>query len=348
MTKFAYLAATLLGSAAMLGAVAPAFAQSGEVNIYSYREQSLLQPLLDKFTAETGIKANVLYAGDGLLERVAAEGELSPADVVLTVDIGNLVGAEEQGLTQEITTPVLDERVPQAFRDDNDNWTALSLRARVFYVSKDRVDATALSYDDITKPEWKGRLCTRSGSHPYNIGLIAQRIAEHGLDETRTWLTAVRDNLAYPPTGGDREGVKNILAGTCDLSITNTYYMGVMLNNDAEPEQKDWAASARIIYPDFDGEGTQVNVAGGFIAKYAPNLDNANALIAFLLSDEAQTIYADTNYEFPVVPTVSPSELTLSWGELKPVGTPLVDIAAHRAEAAALVDELKFDEGAQN
>lgn len=348
MTTTMRLAIALLGSAAIVGAAAPAFAQSGEVNIYSYREQSLLQPLLDQFSAETGIKPNVLYAGDGLLERLAAEGELSPADVVLTVDIGNLVGAEEQGLTQPITTPILDERVPEAFRDDDDNWTALSLRARVFYVSKDRVDATALSYDDITGAEWKGRLCTRSGSHPYNIGLIAQRIAEHGIDETRTWLTAVRDNLAYPPTGGDREGVKNILAGTCDLSITNTYYMGVMLNNDAEPEQKEWANSARIIYPDFDGEGTQVNVAGGFIAKYAPNVENANALIGFLLSDEAQTIYADTNYEFPVVPSVSPSELTLSWGNLKPVGTSLVDIAAHRAEAAALVDELKFDEGAQN
>lgn len=348
MTKTTRLAVALLSSVALTAFAAPAFAQSGEVNIYSYREQSLLQPLLDKFSAETGIKANVLYAGDGLLERVAAEGELSPADVVLTVDIGNLVGAEEQGLTQPISTPDLTERVPEAFRDDDANWTALSLRARVFYVSKDRVDATALSYDDITKPEWKGRLCTRSGSHPYNIGLIAQRIAEHGIDETRTWLTAVRDNLAYAPTGGDREGVKNILAGTCDLSITNTYYMGVMLNNDAEPEQKDWANSARIIYPDFDGEGTQVNVAGGFIAKHAPNVDNANALIAFLLSDEAQQIYADTNYEFPVVPSVSPSELTLSWGELKPVATQLVDVAAHRAEAAALVDELKFDEGAQN
>lgn len=347
MTNTLRLAA-LLASVAMIGASAPAFAQSGEVNIYSYREQTLLQPLLDRFSAETGIKANVLYAGDGLLDRVAAEGELSPADVVLTVDIGNLVGAEEKGLTQPITTPVLDERVPAAFRDDNDNWTALSLRARVFYVSKDRVDATALTYDDIAGPEWKGRLCTRAGDHPYNIGLIAQRIAAHGLDATRTWLTAVRDNLAYAPTGGDREGVKNILAGTCDLSISNTYYMGVMLNNDAEPEQKEWAASARIIYPDAEGEGTQVNVAGGFIAKYAPNVENANALIAFLLSDEAQGIYADTNYEFPVVPSVSPSELTLSWGTLKPVNTPLVEVAAHRAEAAALVDELKFNEGAQN
>jgi iron(III) transport system substrate-binding protein len=348
MTTASRLAIALLSSASVLGLAAPAFAQSTEVNIYSYREQSLLQPLLDKFTAETGITANVLYAGDGLLERVAAEGELSPVDVVLTVDIGNLVGAEEKGLTQPITTPELDERVPAAFRDDDDNWTALSLRARVFYVSKERVDATALTYDDIAGPEWKGRICTRPGDHAYNIGLIAQRIAEHGLDETRTWLTAVRDNLAYAPSGGDREGVKNILAGTCDLSITNTYYMGVMLNNDAEPEQKEWAASARIIYPDAEGEGTQVNVAGGFIAKHAPNVENANALIAFLLSDEAQKIYADTNYEFPVVPSVSPAELTLSWGTLKPVSTPLVEVAAHRAEAAALVDELKFNEGAQN
>ncbi|KKC33209.1 extracellular solute-binding protein [Devosia psychrophila] len=341
------LALTLLGSVALCGLAMPAFAQSGEVNIYSYREQSLLQPLLDGFSAETGIKANVLYAGDGLLERVAAEGELSPVDVVLTVDIGNLVGAEEQGLTQPITTPVLAERVPAEFRDDNANWTALSLRARVFYVSKDRVDATALTYDDIAGPEWKGRLCTRPGDHPYNIGLVAQRIAANGLDATRTWLTAVRDNLAYAPTGGDREGVKNILAGTCDLSITNTYYMGVMLNNDAEPEQKDWAASARIIYPDAEGAGTQVNVAGGFIAKHAPNAENANALIAFLLSDEAQAIYADTNYEFPVVASVAPAELTQSWGVLKAATTPLVEVAAHRAEAAALVDEIKFNEGAQ-
>src|SRR5690606_26377463 len=138
MTNTTRLALALLGSVALTSLAAPAFAQSGEVNIYSYREQSLLQPLLDKFSDETGIKANVLYAGDGLRERVAAEAELAPADVVLTVDIGNLVGAEEQGLTQPITTPVLEERVPEVFRDDDDNWTALSLRARVFYVSKDR------------------------------------------------------------------------------------------------------------------------------------------------------------------------------------------------------------------
>lgn len=347
MTKTARIFSALLATT-MLGVSVPAFAQSGEVNIYSYREQSLLQPLLDKFTAETGIKANVLYAGDGLLDRVEAEGELSPADVVLTVDIGNLVGAEEKGLTQKITTPVLDERVPAAYRDEDDNWTALSLRSRVFYVAKDRVDATALTYEDLASDEWKGRLCTRTGTHAYNIGLIAHYIAVNGEEKARDWLGKVRDNLAFAPTGNDRQQVKFLLEGSCDLAIVNTYYMGAMLNNEAEPEQKDWANSARIIYPNAETDGTQVNVAGGFIAKHAPNVENANALIAFLLSDEAQSIYADTNYEFPVVPSAPINELVASWGTLKPSQVSLVEVAAHRATAAALVDELKFDEGPQN
>ena len=347
MFKTFPLAAALAG-AILAAPVAPALAHSGDVNIYSYREPALIQPLLDRFTAETGIKANVLFAGNGLLERVAAEGELSPADVVLTVDIGNLVGAKDQGLTQPITTPAL-ERVPAEFRDAEGAWVALSLRARVFYVSKDRVDATALTYEDIAKPEWKGRICTRAGDHVYNIGLIASRIALWGPDKTREWLTAVRDNLAYAPGGGDREGVKNILAGTCDLSITNTYYMGAMLNNEAEPEQKEWANSARIIYPTTaDGDGTQVNAAGAFVARHAPNPENANRLVEFLLSDEAQQIYADTNYEYPAVPSVEPAELTLSWGKLVPSKVTLSEIAQYRDEAAALVDALKFNEGPQH
>lgn len=341
------LTAVLLGTV-VAGTAASAFAQSTEVNVYSYREPGLIQPLLDKFSAETGIKANVLFAGDGLLERVAAEGELSPADVVLTVDIGNLVGAKDQGLTQPITTPAVAERLPAAYRDAEGNWAALSLRARVFYVSKDRVTETALTYEDIAKPEWKGRLCTRPGDHSYNIGLIANRIALWGLDKTREWLTAVRDNLAFAPNGSDRAQVKAILDGTCDLAIANTYYMGLMLTNEAEPEQKQWAASARIVYPNADTDGTQVNAAGAFIAKYAPNPENANKLIEFLLSDEAQQLYADANYEFPAVASVQPAELTMSWGMLNPSPVPFADVAARRAEAAALVDELKFNEGPQN
>jgi len=349
LTSATRLIGTLAGAALLAGLAVPAHAQNDEVNIYSYREQGLIQPLLDSFTAETGIRTNVLFAGDGLLERVESEGELSPVDVVLTVDIGNLVGAKERGLTQPITTPVLTERLDPAFRDADGHWAALSLRARVFYVSKDRVDATALTYEDIAKPEWKGRLCTRAGDHAYNIGLIASRIALWGADKTRDWLTAVCDNLAFAPVGGDREGPKNILAGTCDLAIANTYYMGVMLNNDAEPEQKEWANSARLVYPTSEtGDGTQVNAAGAFIARHAPNAEAANALVAFLLSDEAQQIYANQNYEFPAVTSVAPAELTLSWGELTASKVSFTDIAAHRAEAAALVDELQFNAGPQN
>ena len=344
MFKTFRLAAALLCAAV----AAPALAQRTEVNVYSYREPGLIQPLLDKFSAETGIKANVLFAGDGLLERVAAEGELSPADVVLTVDIGNLVGAKDQGLTQPITTPALSERLPEAFRDAEGHWAALSLRARVFYVSKDRVTETALTYEDIAGPEWKGRVCTRPGDHAYNIGLIANRIALWGLNKTRDWLTAVRDNLASAPNGSDRAQVKAILDGTCDLAIANTYYMGLMLNNEAEPEQKQWAASARIVYPSAETDGTQVNAAGAFIAKHAPNPENANKLIEFLLSDEAQELYANANYEYPAVASVKPAELVQSWGALNPSPVPFTDVAAHRAEAAALVDELRFNEGPQD
>lgn len=347
MNKTMRLTTALLG-AVVAGNAAPALAQSAEVNVYSYREPGLIQPLLDKFSAESGVKANVLFAGDGLLERVAAEGELSPADVVLTVDIGNLVGAKEQGLTQPITTPAITERLPEAYRDAEGNWAALSLRARVFYVSKDRVPETALTYEDIAKPEWKGRLCTRPGDHAYNIGLVANRIAVWGLDKTREWLTAVRDNLAFPPNGSDRAQVKAILDGTCDLAIANTYYMGLMLNNEAEPEQKEWAASARIVYPNAETDGTQVNAAGAFIAKHAPNPENANKLIEFLLSDEAQQLYANANYEYPAVPGVEPAELVKSWGTLNASQVPFAEVAAYRAEAAALVDELKFNEGPQN
>jgi iron(III) transport system substrate-binding protein len=347
MKSAAKLATAILCAGVLAGAGSPVFAQSGEVNVYSYREPGLIQPLLDVFSAETGIKANVLFAGDGLLERVAAEGELSPVDVVLTVDVGNLVGAKEQGLTQPITTPAL-ERLDPAFRDAEGHWAALSLRARVFYVSRDRVDAAALTYEDIAQPEWKGRLCTRPGDHVYNIGLIANRIAVWGLDKTREWLTAVRDNLAYPPSGSDRAGAKAILEGSCDLAIANTYYMGLMTTNESEPEQKDWAAASRIVYPDAEGAGTQVNAAGAFIAKHAPNAANANRLIEFLLSDEAQQLYADANFEYPAVTSVQPAELTLSWGQLNPSKVPLTELASYRDEAAALVDELKFNEGAQN
>jgi len=327
-------------------AAAPVLAQSGEVNIYSYREPGLIQPLLDRFTEETGISTNVLFSGDGLIERAAAEGELSPVDIVLTVNIGNLTNAKALGISQPISPQII-AKVPEAYRDPDGHWTALSMRARVFYASNERVSEETLDYDDIAAPEWKGRLCTRSGQHVYNIGLIASRIHHWGFQNTRDWLAAVRDNLSRNPTGNDRAQVQAIHAGECDLAIGNTYYMGLMINNTEEPEQQEWAASARIIYPD-SAAGTHVNVSGAVLAAHAPNKENAEKLIAFLLSEEAQRLYAEANYEFPILPGVAPSDLVASWGELHADPASLTEIAALQDEASALVDELQFDGGPQN
>ncbi|NOZ33562.1 MAG: extracellular solute-binding protein [Alphaproteobacteria bacterium] len=337
----------LLGLSLSLFSAAAAFSQTRTVNIYSYREPALLAPLLARFEELSGIRPVVLFAKNGLVERAAAEGENTPADVILTVDIGNLAAAKSLKIGQPIDADIL-APVPAIYRDPDRMWTALTLRARVFYVSRKRVDATTMSYEDIAGPEWAGRVCTRSGQHPYNIGFIASRIAHLGSEGAREWLENVRDNLTGRPTGNDRAQVQAIFSGVCDLAIGYTYYMGLMLTNTAEPEQKQWAAAARIIYPtNANGKGTHVNVSGVVLGAYAPNRPEALELIRFLVSDEAQAIYAQTNFEFPVVPGVPPSDLVASWGEFTPDDTPLIEIAALRAEASRLVDEVLFDDGPQ-
>lgn len=327
----------------------PAAAQSTSVNIYSYREPGLIAPMLERFEQETGIHPVVLYSDAGLIERVVAEGENSPADLILTTDIGNLASAKAAGIWQPLDDAAL-SRVPAAYRDSDGAWTALSLRARVFYVSRDRVpaDLADMTYDDLSNPEWKGRLCMRSAQHVYSIGMIADYIAHNGIDAARTWLTGLRDNLAQRPTGNDRAQVKAVYSGQCDLAIGNTYYYGLMLTNTEEIEQQDWAASVRIVFPNRETTGTHVNVSGALLMKQAPNPDNARKLIDFLVSDEGQALYSEANFEYPVVPEVTPSPLVAGWGTLNSDTIPLVDIAAARDAASALADELQVDGGPQN
>ena len=337
------LAATLIAGSAIVGMAATA----EEINLYSYRQPELLKPLTDAFETETGIKTNVLFAKNGLVDRLASEGENSPADVLLTVDIGRLDAMKQAGIWQPIPADVT-SHVPAEYVDVDGAWAALSLRARVFYVSKDRVSDTSLSYADLADPRWKGKVCTRSGQHVYTIGLVASQVVNNGEEATKTWLEGVRDNLARKPTGNDRAQVKAIFAGECDISIGNTYYMGKMVTNDAEPEQKDWAASVRLVFPDADSNKTHVNISGVALAKNAPNAEGAKKFIAFLLSDKAQAIYAERNFEYPVVPGVEASDLVKGWGELKADDISLTAIADKRDEASKLVDEVKFDEGPQN
>ena len=330
-------------------AVSVPVAAADVVNVYSYRQPDLIQPILDRFTQETGIATRVLFAPKGLAERIAAEGANSPADVLLTVDIGRLEGAKAMGITQPVRSHVIDANVPARFRDPEGHWTGLTTRARVVYASRERFEGDEIRYEDLADPKYRGRVCTRSGQHVYSIGLFAWKLAREGEEKTRRWLSGLRDNLARRPAGNDRAQVKAIHAGACDLALGNTYYMGKMLTNEKEPEQKDWAASVKVLFPtDEGGAGTHVNLSGVVMARNAPNPDAARKLIDFLTGEEAQRLYAEANYEYPVRPGVESSALVRSWGEPVPDDAALDTVAAHRKRASELVDEVNFDRGPQS
>ncbi|MBC8020830.1 MAG: Fe(3+) ABC transporter substrate-binding protein [Methyloceanibacter sp.] len=317
----------------------------GEVNIYSYRQPYLIEPLLKEFTLETGIKVNVIFAEKGLIERIQAEGRNSPADVLLTVDIGNLTQATASGIAQPIRSAALDAAIPQAYRAEDGQWFGLTRRARVVYASKERVKQESITYEELADRKWRGKICIRSGQHGYNVALIASMIAHHGEAWTEQWLKGVKANLARKPAGDDRLQVKGVYSGECDIAIGNTYYMGVMLKNDKAPEQKAWADSVNILFPNSDERGTHVNVSGAVVAKHAPHKDNAVKLVEFLASDRGQELYADVNNEYPVKEGVPWSPLVKSWGDFKPDPISLNDIAALRKKASELVDKVGFDEG---
>jgi iron(III) transport system substrate-binding protein len=332
-----------LALAAVAGGIAAAAAE--EVNIYSYRQPQLIDPLLKAFADKTGVKTNVVYAADGLNERLAAEGRNSPADVLLTVDAGRLSEAKDAGLTQPVESAVLAKQVPAQFRDPGNHWFGLTMRGRVVYASKERVKQDSITYEDLADPKWKGKVCIRSGQHVYNTSLLATIIAHKGEAFAETWLKGVRDNLAHKPAGGDREQARDIASGKCDLALGNTYYMALMTTNEKNPEQKQWAAAIRLMFPNANDRGTHVNISGVAMAKNAPNRAAALKLMEYLASDEAQKIYATANNEYPVGAGVQPSDIVKSWGALKADPLPLENIAKYRKRASELVDKVNFDAG---
>lgn len=331
------------GTAAAVAFSIGTAALAEEVNIYSYRQPDLIAPLLDAFTADTGIETNVLFLNKGLVERVAAEGANSPADLILTVDISRLSSAKEEGVTQPVDNAAINAAIPDNFRDPDGHWFGLTTRGRVVYASVDRVDQDAITYEELADPKWKGRICIRSGQHVYNIGMIASVIAHLGEDKAESWLTGVKDNLARKPAGNDRAQAKGIFAGECDLGIGNTYYVGLMKTNDKEPEQKEWAKSIKVLFPNADDRGTHVNISGMALAKHAPNKDAAIKLMEFLASPRGQEIYAEQVFEYPVDPNAKTSDIVNSFGAIKPDSLPLDEIAKNRKAASVLVDKVGFN-----
>jgi len=330
----------VLASALVTGA-GLAHAQSGEVNVYSYRESKLIQPLFDAFTKDTGIKVNVISASSGLEQRIKAEGANSHADVLLTVDIGRIEDAVRAGVSQPIKSETLDKIIPAQYRDPEGHWYGISKRARVVYASKQRVPETAITYEELADPKWKGKICIRSGQHIYNNALFAAYIAHHGEAKAEEWLKGLKANLAQKPSGGDRETARDIAAGKCDLGIGNTYYWALMNNKD--PDKKPWADATRVILPTFQGDGTHVNLSGVLLTRHAPNKANALKLIEWLAGEKAQQMYADMNYEYPVRAGIPVNPTIAGYGQLKPDSLPLSKIADHKKAAANLVDKVGFD-----
>lgn len=324
---------------ALTGTALPALAQ--EVNVYSHRQPELIQPLVDAFTAETGITVNVAFVDKGMAERLQAEGDRSPADLVLTVDIARLKQVVDAGVIQPVQSDVLDANIPETLRDTDDMWFGLTSRARIVYASKDRVaPGEVTTYEDLASDKWKGRICTRSGTNDYNVALLGAVVVHHGEEAAKQWAEGLKANLARKPDGGDRDQVKAIAAGECDIAIGNTYYIGQMLN---DPEQKEAAEAVRIEFPTFEGAGTHLNISGVAMTKSAPNKDNALKFMEWLSSDEAQRIYAEKNHEFPVKPGVAKSELVASWGDFTADTVPLTDVAAARPVALKIMEEIDFD-----
>ena len=326
------------------GTIAPLPAQAqGEVNVYTTREPKLIQPLFDAFTKNTGIKVNAIFIEKGMAERIAAEGANSPADIMIAVDIGNVLDGVARGVTQGVQSEALASAIPANLRDKGGHWFALSLRARLFYVSNERVKDKALTYADLADPKWKGKVCIRSGNHPYNTALIAAYINHYGAEKTEAWLRGVKANLARKAAGGDREVARDILGGVCDIGIANSYYVGLMRGGSNE-DQKKWAAAINTVMPTFPGGGTHVNISGASVAKNAPNKANAIKLLEYLVSNEAQAAYAKVNYEYPVRPGAAIDPIVASLGTLKPDQSDLTVIAKNRKQAAELVEKVGFDQ----
>lgn len=318
-------------------------AQDDVVNVYSSRERELTAPLLGVFENLTGTRVNLVNVLQGLVQRIASEGERSPADLILTSDLAELVAAKSAGITAPITNAFLRERMPLSYRDPAGHWFALTKRARVTMVSKARVNLENLTYEELGDPEWKGRLCMRSARHPHNMGLFASLIAHMGDGWTERWLKDIKGNLALDPDEDDQLQIMRIKDGKCDVAIVNSYFLGRMLHDKRSAEHREAAQDVRLIFPNEKDRGTHVSISGMAMTKHGKNREAALLLMDFLTSKPAQFIYAQDFYEYPVRDDVDPSPVVRSWGKLKAERLLLSEQVKFESKARELVTKLSFD-----
>jgi iron(III) transport system substrate-binding protein len=338
----AALVSTLI--AAVLGAAPNAQAQDKVLNLYSARHYQTDEQLYGEFTRQTGVKINRIELGDEpLLERLKSEGDKSPADVVLLVDATRLFRARQEGLFQPVESKVLTERIPAEFRAADNTWFGFSSRARVIVYNKANVDPkTVQTYESLADPVNKNKVCTRSGSHPYNLSLFGAMIEHTGLEKTEAWLKGIVANEARSPKGGDTDQIKAVASGECGVALTNTYYW-VRLMRSETPADKEVVSKVGMVWPNQATTGVHMNLAGGAVARYAPNKANAVRFLEYLSSDQAQSYFANGNNEWPTVITAETGNQALtSLGNFKADKLPTDKMAARSGEAQKLLDKVGY------
>lgn len=313
---------------------------SQQVNLYTSRHYEQDDAIYAAFTAKTGIKVNIVKGeGPELIERLVREGEATVADAFLTADAGNLYRAKEAGVLQPFEQRTIEQEVPAMWRDAERYWVALTKRARVIVYAKGRVDPKEIkTYASLTEPKWKGRVLIRSSNNIYNQSLVASFIALGNRETTLAWAKGMVANMAREPKGGDRDQAKAIVAGEGDVAVMNTYYIGQMLQS-SDPEEVKVAQQLGIIFPDQQTTGTHVNVSGIGVVKAAKNKAQAEQLIAYLVSKEAQAQFAATNYEYPIHPAIEPSALLRAWGSFKEQTVGVRVLGTNNAEATRIMNE---------
>ena len=327
-----------LFAGALAVAVTGTAAAAKDVNIYSYRQAVLMKPLLDRFQEKTGIKANVVYLKKGMMARLKAEGTASPADVILTVDASRLIRLDQMGAFQPLDSAAVTTAVPANLRHPKGHWFGLTVRGRVIFYNPAKVKASELStYEALADAKWKGRICIRSSSNVYNQSLIASIIAANGTEKAQAWANAFVKNFARKPAGGDRDQLRAVAAGECDIAISNTYYFAGLAKSKKERDRKA-AAAVRLFWPNQAGRGAHVNISGAGVAKHAKNRANAVKLIEFLASKEAQEIYARIVNEYPVRKDVQPGKIVADFGEFKADSLALSELARFQKEAVRMAD----------
>ncbi|MGS0754526.1 extracellular solute-binding protein [Roseateles sp. GG27B] len=342
------LVKSMLALGLLAGLNFAARAQEQVLNLYSARHYQTDEALYANFTKTTGIRINRVDTDDaGLLARLKSEGAASPADVVLLVDGARLWQAEEEGLFQPVKSAILEQRIPAQLRakasEQGSAWFGLSTRARVIIYNKLRVKKEdVLNYQDLGAPKNKGLLCTRSGSHPYNLSLFGSVYEHLGAEATEQWLKGMVSNMARAPKGGDTDQIKAVASGECSIAITNTYYLARMMRSD-KPEDRSTVEKIGMIFPNQQSWGTHINIAGGALAKHAKNRENGIKFLEYLTSNEAQSYFANGNNEWPAVPGLRPANPALdAMGSFKSETIPVAVVGSHLPKVQQMLDRVGY------